>query len=86
MRDPDDPDVERSLQEASARVEVLCSELGDAYPALHGSLAIPGMLVGCGLGAFVVSGLTDDQITAHVLAVVTQIRDAVRRILQQPPL
>lgn len=77
MTDPDDSEVARSLREAGPRVEALHAELLDAYPALQGSLAIPGMLVGHGLGSFVANGLTDDQIIANVLAVVAQIRRAL---------
>lgn len=73
----DDPDVARSLQEAAARVEALYAELYDAYPALRDSLAIAGMMVGHGLGAFVASDLTDDQIVAHVLDIVSQIRQVL---------
>ena len=81
---PDDPEVARSLQEAAARVETLYAELYDAHPALRDSLAIPGMLVGQGLGAFVASGLTDDQIVAHVLDIVSQLRPALAKVQQTP--
>ena len=84
MTAPDDPDVARSLQEAASRVEALYAELYDAHPVLRNSLAIPGMLVGHGLGAFVASGLTDDQIVAHVLDIVSQIRSALAKVQKAP--
>ena len=81
---PDDPDVARSIREAAARVEALYAELYQAHPALRNSLAIPGMLVGHGLGVFVASDLTDDQIVAHVLDIVSQIRKALTKIQDAP--
>ena len=81
---PDDPDVARSLQQAAAQVEALHGELYDAHPALRDSLAIPGMLMGHGLGVFVASGLTDDQIVAHVLDIVCQVRKALTKIENAP--
>jgi hypothetical protein len=80
MTDPDHSEVERSLQETSVRIEALHAELRAAHPALCGNLAIPGVFVGHGLGSFVASGMTDDQIVAHVLAIVAQIRETVRKI------
>lgn len=77
---PDDPEVSRSLREAGPRVEALHAELFDAYPALRGSLAIPGMLVGHGLGSFVANGMTDDQIVAQCLFIVAQIRQALTEL------
>lgn len=77
MTPPDDPEVDRSLLEASPRIAALHAELVDAYPALRGSLAVPGMLVGHGLGVFVANGLTDDQIVAHVLVIVAQVRQTL---------
>ena len=77
MTDPDDPEVARALQEASARVQELHGELLAAYPALRGTLAIPGMLVGQGLGSFVANGMSADQIVGHVLAIVAEIRQAL---------
>ena len=80
MMDPDHPEVLRSLQEASARVEAIYAELLDAHPALRGSLAIAGTFVGHGLGAFVANGMTDDQIIVQVLGITAQIRDTLRKI------
>jgi hypothetical protein len=80
MMDPDHPEVVQALQAASVRVEALYAELHDAHPALCGSLAIAGTLVGHGLGAFVANGLTDEQIVVQVLAITAQIRDTLRKI------
>ena len=77
---PDDPKVTLAIREASARVETLHAELLAVYPALRGNLAIPGMLVGYGLGAFVANGLPDDQIVTHVLTIVAQIRQALSKV------
>ena len=76
------PDAEcvRQLGEASARVQALHAELEDAYPALQGNLSIPGMLIGQGVGMFVVNGLSDDQIVAHVLIIVGEIRQALSKL------
>jgi hypothetical protein len=78
--DPDDPEVARSLQEAAARVETIRAELVDAFPALRGTLAISGMLVGHGLGHFVANGMTDDQIVAQVLSITAEIRRTLGQI------
>lgn len=83
MMNADHPEVVCSLQEASIRVEAIRGELLDAYPALRGSLAIPGMLIGHGLASFVASGMTDDQIVAHMRVFIEHARDARRKI--QPP-
>lgn len=80
---PDDLEIKSVLLKASPRIEKLHAELRDAYPALRGTLAIPGMLVGHGLGAFVANGMTDDQIVVHVLVIVAQIRQALSE-LQTP--
>jgi hypothetical protein len=80
MMDPDHPDVTRSLREASLRVEAFRGELLAAYPALRGSLAIPGMLIGTGLGSFVANDMTDDQIVEYVGACIAQIRDELRKV------
>jgi hypothetical protein len=75
--DPDDPEVARSIREASARIEELLVELLAAHPMLRETLAVPGMFVGCGLGSFVGSGMTDNQIAAQVLSIVAQIRQGL---------
>ena len=77
---PDDPEFARQLGEASARVQALHAELHEAYPALQGNLSIPGMLVGQGLAMFVANGLPDDQIVTHVLTIVGEIRQALRKL------
>jgi len=77
MTNQADPEFSRQLDEAGARVQALHAELLDAYPALRGNLSIPGMLVGHGLGSFVGNGMPDDQIVAHVLTIVAQIRQAL---------
>jgi hypothetical protein len=71
---PDDPEVERAIRATSARVQELFDELHAAHPPLRGSLAIPGTFVGHGLGAFVASGMSNDQIIASVLSIVAQVR------------
>lgn len=74
---PDDPEVASSLREAASCIEEMQSELLAAHPAIAKSLAIPGMLVGAGLGFFVASGMTDSQIVAQVLAIVDDVRRAI---------
>lgn len=80
MTPPMDPDFARSLDEASARAQALHAELLEAYPALRGNLSIPGMFVGQGLGSFVANGLPDDEIVAHVLTIVGQIRQVLGKL------
>lgn len=84
MTSPDDPEFEHSLHEASARVVVLHDELLATYPALRGSLAIPGMLIGHGLGMFVGNGMSDDQVVAHVRTVISQIRQTMGKLSSEP--
>lgn len=74
MTGPDDPEFARSMCAASARVQELHGELHDAHPPFRGNLAIPGIFLGHGLGSFVANGMPNDQIVAHVLAIVAQIR------------
>jgi hypothetical protein len=71
---PDDPEFVRSLQEAQVRIEELHTDLLAAYPAFQGSMAVVGMLIGHGLGCLVSNEMTDEQIVAHVLDIVSQIR------------
>jgi hypothetical protein len=80
MMDFEHLDVERSVQEAAPRVEALHAELRAAYPALRGTLAIPGMFVGHGLESFVANGMTDGEIVEHTLTIVAQIRVAIRKV------
>jgi hypothetical protein len=79
VRGPEDPAVDRALLEVSSGVEELHRALREACPVLRGTLAIPGVFLGYGLGAFVSNGLTDDQIVAHVLSVVAEVRRQVAR-------
>lgn len=74
LPDPLDPEVVRSMHEVAARLQVFHVDLVVGYPALGETMAIPGMLVGHGLGCFVANGMTNDQIVAHVLVIVAQIR------------
>lgn len=62
------------------RAQALHDELLGAYPALRGNLSIPGMFVGYGLGSFVANGLEDDEIVAHVRALVGQIRGVAGKV------
>lgn len=80
MMDPDHPEFARALQEASVRVEAIRGELLDAYPALRGTLAIPGMMIGHALGVFVANGMTDDQIVVQVLGITAQIRGSLDKL------
>lgn len=84
MTSPDDPNVARSLHEAVARVEALYAQLHDEHPTIRNTLAIPGMFLGQGLGAFVATDLTDDQIVAHVLDIISQIRQALAKAQKAP--
>ena len=85
MTSPDDPEFARSLGEASARIQALHAELHDTYPALRGSLAIPGAFVGHGLGSFVANVMPDDQIVTHVLTIVAQIRQSLGKVQSEAP-
>lgn len=71
------PEFARVMAEATKLVQELHERLHDTYPVLQGNLSIPGMLVGHGLGAFVANGMTNDQIVAHVLDIVSHIRQTV---------
>jgi hypothetical protein len=68
------------LRAASAQVEALHAELIETYPALKGTLAIPGMLVGYGLGSFVGNSMTDDQIVTLVRVILTEIRQPPEKL------
>ena len=80
MTAPNDPEVARAVQEGAPRIERLHAALLDDYPALQGSMAVPGMLVGHGLAVFVANGMTNDQIVANVLAIVAEVRQAHAKI------
>ena len=75
--DPNDPESAAALSEAGSRVHDLEAELREAFPVFQGNLAISGVFVGHGLGAFVANGLSDDQIVGHVLSIVSQIRQTL---------
>lgn len=67
MTGPAHPEFAQAMSEASVMIQELHAKLHDTYPPLQGNMAIPGMLVGHGLGAFVANGMPDDQIgRAHV--------------------
>jgi len=83
MTSLDDPGFAGALNDASARFEALHAELLDAHPTFRGNLAIPGMLVGYGLGSFVANGMSDDDIVTHVLVIVSQIRRAIETTVTQ---
>jgi hypothetical protein len=70
-----DPEVAAALREATQRIDELHMELLAAFPVFQGTLALPGILIGHGLGALVVNGMTNDQIIAKVLAIVAGIRE-----------
>ena len=72
-----DDEFSRAMSAASERVHELHAELHDAHPPFRGNLAIPGIRVGHGLGAFVANGMPDDQIVTHVLTIVAQIRQSI---------
>jgi len=75
--DPSLPEeVTRALCDATQRLRELHTELLASHLTLRGTLALPGVLVGYGLGAFVANGMTDDQLIRHVLSIVSQIRQA----------
>lgn len=74
--DPDDPALERLI---CTRVMELYADLHAEHPVLDGSLAIPGTFVGQGLGAFVASGMTNDQIVEHVLDIVVRVRQRLTK-------
>lgn len=84
MTSPDNPEVAHALVEASARVEKLHAELLDRFPALVGTLAISGMLVGHGLGSFVARGMTDDQIVTQVRDILAEIRQLLAQLQSSP--
>ena len=63
-----------ALRDAAKRIEALHVELLDTYEVFQGTMAIPGMLIGHGLGVLVANRMSNDQIVAHVLAIVAGIR------------
>ena len=79
MTPPDDPEVVRSIREAATRIEALHVELRAEYPVLCESMAIAGMFVGHGLGFFVVSGMTDDQLVGQLVSMIDQIRQSIAK-------
>jgi hypothetical protein len=70
---------DRAVRAASPRIETLHAELVKAYPALRGTMAIPGMFIGHGLAHFVSSGMSNDQILANVLLIVAEIRKTLEK-------
>lgn len=85
MSGSDDPAFVEALSAANERVQQLYAELHDAYPPFRGNLAISGVFVGYGLGAFVANGMPDDQIVAHVLDIVAQIRQSFGTVQPEAP-
>lgn len=77
---PEDPEFAAALREAASRVEALHADLRETYPLFQGNLAVSGVFVGAGLGAFVASGLSDDQIVGHVRLIVAQIRQTITEL------
>ena len=69
-----EPEIAAALRNAIVRIDELHAELLDTFPIFQGTMAIPGILIGHGLGALVTKGMTNDQIVAHVLAIVSCIR------------
>ena len=69
-----DPEVAAALRDATTRIDALHAELLAAFPVFQETMAVPGILIGHGLGALVANGMTNDQIVAHVLAIVAGIR------------
>ena len=69
-----EPEIAAALRDATKRIDDLHAELAEALPVFEGTLAIPGILMGHGLGCLVATGMTNDQIVAHVLAIVAGIR------------
>jgi hypothetical protein len=60
-------DFEDALGKATMRLVEIDAELREALPELRGTLAIPGVFLGHGLGSFVArSGMSDDEIIAMV--------------------
>jgi hypothetical protein len=77
---PDNPEIARALREVVARIDGLHADLLVDYPALRETMAIPGTLLGHGLGSLVANGMTNDQIVAHVLSIVAEIRQKLAEI------
>ena len=71
---PDGADLDPAIRAVSARLAEMYNELHAAHPALRESLAIYGAFVGYGLAAFVANDMTNDEIIASVLTIVTQLR------------
>lgn len=82
---PDDPEFTRALQEAQVRIVDLHAELLVVYPAFQGSMAVPGMFLGHGLGCLVANGMTDDEIVTHALVIVAQIRQSLGQTVTAAP-
>jgi hypothetical protein len=73
--DPDSPAFQDALQGASRHIEDTHQKLRELYPMLTGTMAIPGMLIGHGLGCLVANGMTDEEIVVHVRNIVVNIRE-----------
>jgi hypothetical protein len=77
---PDSPAFQSALQSASGHIEELHQKLRELYPMLTGTMAIPGMLLGHGLGCLVANGMTDEEIVVQVHGIVAHIRETVARV------
>jgi len=72
--DPNGPEVAKAIEESSWRIEALRRELLGSFVALRGSMAVAGMFIGHGLASLVANGMTDDQIIANLMVMISGIR------------
>ncbi len=75
-----DPTIDDAMQAISDRLRDFATKLYADFPAISGSMAIPGMLLGHGVGAFVAEDMTDDQIVKVVLEIAARVRRATAAV------
>lgn len=65
------------LAEATARIATIHDELRAAHPALEGTMAVPGMLLGYAIACLISNGMSDEQIAATVTEIIADIRGSL---------
>lgn len=71
-----------AVELANERCEEMYLQLLKDLPELSGTMAIPGMFLGRGVGAFVGAGYSNEKITEVVLEIADGIREVIAAVLR----